>query len=372
MFVHHHTLLQSQGGAARVAHGLLTYLSEQGINVCHSYEVQDNCPGLQLSPQQIASLAATNNRPLVIHHLHASLDWPACLTAFNEAGLTPMITLHDCRLLTGGCAFPLDCEKWKTGCTGNCPQNFLNTAYHWRNTHTLLKKNQPWLITPSNWMAKMIRSVYPDALSRVIANGVASVDANYALSTIRHKKSFGIHPKSKVVLFVAHGGMQAGYKGGHIWKAIWKRIKASEPYAVALAIGGEHLRRNNDFLEFPYLEQKHLTRCMNAADVMVYPSLADNHPLVILEAMACGLPCVAFAVGGIPEQIIHNRTGLLAPAGNAEDLAMLAIRILEQPSFRKYLASQALKRFKTHFTLENMGKGYLEVYSEVLEKRAEI
>lgn len=370
MHVHYHTLLQSRGGTARVAHELLAYLAQQGVSSSHSYEVQDcDNPGLQLSPKHVVSDAPENNISNVIHHLHASLDWPACLDSFSTTNIRPIITLHDCKLITGGCAFPLNCEQWKTGCTENCPQHLQHTKRHWRNSYALLRDIRPWLTTPSNWLAKMLLCLHPDALCRVIPNGIAIVES-IQVSKGDQKKRIGVHPKSKVVLFIAHGGMQAGYKGGHLWKKIWVKIKAGEPHAVALAIGGNHLRRNKDFLEFPYLDKEHLARCINAADVLVYPSMADNHPLVILEAMACGLPCVAFAVGGIPEQLVHERTGLLATPGNAESLATLALRVLHQPRLGEQLSSQALIHFNSFFTRERMGRGYLDVYTEMITERS--
>jgi glycosyltransferase involved in cell wall biosynthesis len=58
-----------------------------------------------------------------------------------------------------------------------------------------------------------------------------------------------------------------------------------------------------------------------AADVFVTPSLEENLPNTIMEAMACGTSCVGFEVGGIPEMIEHNITGYVAQAFDPIDLA---------------------------------------------------
>ena len=179
------------------------------------------------------------------------------------------------------------------------------------------------------------------------------------------KRELGIDVAGKVVLFVAHGGKQARYKGGHLWDRIWKHIKKGEPRAVALAVGGDALRRSEDFLELPYLDQEHLSRCMNAADVLVYPSLADNHPLIILEAMSRGLPCAAFASGGIPEQIIHEHSGLLAPSGDVNRLAASALNILRNPRLGNQLAKTAQDRFIRLFQMEHMGHRHLRLYADL-------
>lgn len=363
MHVHHHTLLQSQGGTARVAQSLLGLLPGLGITAGHSYELQDSgTPGIKLSPEQVASQATPDADAII--HLHASRDWPACLRAFSRRKNVPLITLHDCRLLTGGCASPLSCRQWETGCAGACPQNLQGTGSHWKNVHTLLDELHPSLVAPSAWLARMVRALHPNARVRIIPNGIVRTGPD-PLPKNEVKQSLGIHPASKVVLFVAHGGKRAMYKGGHLWADIWARMKSCESRAVALAVGGESIARNGDFLELPCLNQENLIRCMDAADVLVYPSLADNHPLLVLEAMSRSLPCAAFAAGGIPEQIVNGRTGLLAPPGNVECLAALALRILWQPRFGKYLASQALKRYQALFRLERMGKAYLDVYRQM-------
>jgi glycosyltransferase involved in cell wall biosynthesis len=59
----------------------------------------------------------------------------------------------------------------------------------------------------------------------------------------------------------------------------------------------------------------------NAVDMFLIPSLEDNLPNTIMEAMACGTPCVGFNIGGIPEMIDHEQNGYIANYKNASDLA---------------------------------------------------
>lgn len=368
MHIHHHTLLQSQGGAARVAQILTASLRAQGVDASHSYEIQDqDTPGIRLSPQQAGLLAASPASTKIIHHLHATLDWPACLDIFQRKNIRPVITLHDCRLITGGCAFPLDCQKWTTACTDPCPQGLQNTGQNWKKTHALISALQPKLISPSAWLARMARIVHPHCHIQIIANGIVSKQDNIVEQKESDKKNLGINPRSRVVLFIAHGGTRAVYKGGHLWTKIWDAIKFREPNALALAVGGNEFKRKEDYLEFPYLDQSILQRCMRAADVLVYPSLADNHPLVVLEAMSCGLPCVSFEVGGIPEQIVHEKNGLLAQKGDVKNLVEFTLQILQQNLLRKRLQYEAMKRFQKYFTGEYMAYKYHKIYSSFIE-----
>ncbi|WP_028572894.1 glycosyltransferase [Desulfonatronum lacustre] len=373
MHVHHHTTLQSQGGTARVALNLMDWLSRQGVTSSHSFEIQDGADsGERLQPSAVAEhVRHSTNLPSsqIVVHLHGSGDWPTCLEGFaaNPHGL--VITLHDCRLLTGGCAYPLECGFWKTGCREACPQNLPAPAHHHQAVFRLLATLRPLLISPSAWLSRMVRESHPQAQIQTIPNAVPEKPGPLAIKSAAvktaMKRELGIDVAGKVVLFVAHGGKQARYKGGHLWDRIWKHIKKGEPRAVALAVGGDALRRSGDFLELPYLDQEHLSRCMNAADVLVYPSLADNHPLIILEAMSRGLPCAAFASGGIPEQIIHEHSGLLAPLGDVNRLAASALNILRNPRLGNQLAKTAQDRFIRLFQMEHMGHRHLRLYADL-------
>ena len=68
-------------------------------------------------------------------------------------------------------------------------------------------------------------------------------------------------------------------------------------------------------------DERDMVALYNAVDIYVTPSLQDNLPNTIMEAMACGTPCVGFNVGGIPEMIEHQHTGYVARYKDAEDFA---------------------------------------------------
>ena len=84
-----------------------------------------------------------------------------------------------------------------------------------------------------------------------------------------------------------------------------------------------------------------LIMAYNAADVFVSSSLADNYPNVILEAMSCGTPCVGFKIGGIPDLIRHEETGLLAEARSAEGLAACIEKLFASQDYYQKLSQNA-------------------------------
>jgi len=360
--IHHHTILPSQGGTTRVALSLVDFLARHGIAASLSHELGAGTDqSLQLGPRAVAAWKPSG-RDLSAVHLHGSRDWPACLRSFAETQCRLFITLHDCRLLTGGCVYPLECTQWQTGCMGACPQGIASATTHSALVRDLLAALSPVLIIPSGWLARMARNLHPRAHIVCIPNGVAPA-ANGQAHKAAIKQALGLPAKAKTVLFAAHGGQQAMFKGGHLWPAIWKRIREQVPGLWALVVGGEKYQRTKNCMELPYVDQPVLFQCMRAADVLVYPSLADNHPLVVLEAMARNLPCAAFAVGGIPEQIQDGQSGLLARPGDLDGLAFQTAKILRQPSLGRHLATHAAHRYRSLFDLERMGKAHLEVYS---------
>ena len=100
-------------------------------------------------------------------------------------------------------------------------------------------------------------------------------------------------------------------------------------------------------------------------DVFAHPSLSDAFPTVLLEAMAAGLPIVASNVGGIPEIVEPEQTGLLVPAGDAGALTAALRRILRDRDTARRMGdrarSVARERFSIEAWLRNLTAGYDEV-----------
>lgn len=101
------------------------------------------------------------------------------------------------------------------------------------------------------------------------------------------------------------------------------------------------------------LTQQEVKEALAQADVFVLPSLAEGIPVVLMEAMCCGVPCVSTPVNGIPELIEHGVTGLLATPGDVDSLSTQLERLLCNPGLRQALAEAARQKVTTSFHLEN-------------------
>ena len=98
---------------------------------------------------------------------------------------------------------------------------------------------------------------------------------------------------------------------------------------------------------------------------MVNPSLADNMPNSVLEALASGGPVVSTHVGGVPYLVKHEKTALLVPPGDVDAMAKSVIRVLEDPELADQLVTSGLAEIHK-YTWPNVREELLSVYSDAL------
>ncbi len=107
---------------------------------------------------------------------------------------------------------------------------------------------------------------------------------------------------------------------------------------------------------------------MRAMDLFVLPSLGEGISNTILEAMACGLPVIATAVGGNPELVAPGKTGTLVPVGDHEKMAQALLAYVRDPARRAQEGQAARAEIEARFSMEAMVSGYLSVYDQVLKR----
>lgn len=361
--VHHHALLRRRGGAAGMAR-LLAANSVGGRAASYSFELDEPggeaLPGERaLEPGELARQAA----PGAIVHVHATRDWTALLEGFAATPRPLVVTVHDCTPLTGGCVYPLDCPLFLKDCLDPCPRAYPDAGLSRRLKRQAALAARPALAAPSRWMARRVQESWPGLPVSVIPNGVDIPDA--LPDKARCRSRLGIAQAGRVVLFLAHGGAQAGYKGGHRFAAIRQALAGLAPEALVVVAGGGEVRSGEGVIHLPYVEAQWLSALYGACDVLAYPSLADNHPLVVLEAMAHGLPVVSYAVGGIPEQFGDGQGGRLVPAGDEAGFVKAVAEILRGESRRRALAESGRARAERHFSRKRMAADYERLYLHV-------
>ena len=176
----------------------------------------------------------------------------------------------------------------------------------------------------------------------------------------------------RLILFVAQRVTNAN-KGIQYLIDACRRLANMYPDMVnttgMLLLGGhaEELENRFPFPVYPlgYVsDDKSIVDVYNAADVFVMPSLSENLPNTIMEAMACGVPCVGFKVGGIPEMIVHQKTGYVAKYRDSSDLADGIRWVLDAD--RVALCSQAVRKVLHEYSQSAVAQRYIEVYNEAM------
>ena len=140
-------------------------------------------------------------------------------------------------------------------------------------------------------------------------------------------------------------------------------IGAGELRAELLRLRAE-LGLTDTVLFAGFLPQAH--RYMPAFDVFVLSSRMEGLGTSILDAFAAGVPVAATAAGGIPDIVRSGSTGLLAPVGDAAELASAVLKLLAEPALANRLSATAQTLVATEYAVKKMAERYLAVYEEVL------
>ncbi len=219
-------------------------------------------------------------------------------------------------------------------------------------------------VAPSQAMAAFLRRelrVPPDRL-RLVPNGVAIPPRSQQVHGARTFATVSSFAPCKatpalVQAFLAVGADRSGLRlrmvGDGPERPRCEELARQEP-------GG----KNVEFTGY----RTDVTTQLAQADVFVLPSLNENLPLALLQAMAMGLPCIAADVGGIPE-VLDAGCGILVTPGDAGALRAAMERMIDEPGLAATLGAMARRRVAERFTLASCADGYLRLWSEILGGR---
>lgn len=315
---------------------------------------------------------------LHLHNLHGGYFnlWSLPLLS----ALKPTIwTLHDMQALTGHCAHSLECKRWQldAGC-GYCPSLSSypplrrdTTHQLWKDKQTIYKHSALYLVTPSIWLQRLVeKSILKNQPLICIPNGVDTAvyhpqDKNEA------RRLLNIPQDALLVGGCADGGLANPWKGGQYALETVLELKKQFPSLHFLNIGvktiPDSLQGADWVHHIPYVhEPAHLARLYAALDLLLYPTLADNHPLVCIESLCCGTPIVGFATGGVPEIVRGGLDGALVPTHDGPALIKVATMLLKDTGLRKKMGLEAAISAARRFNLDLFTERYEKAYEEVL------
>lgn len=283
-------------------------------------------------------------------------------------------TLHDMWPFTGGCHYAAGCDRFMSACA-ECPQLSGDpaAAAEQRLSDKIKAygaKSNLAVVTPSKWLAGEAKrsTVFANARVETIPN---SLDASVftAASRAAARKRLNVTDQTICIGFTPLDSRERR-KGLAELEAALAQVAQRTPQAeIRLVILGEVDGKRD--LPFPAsaigtLEREaDVAAVLSACDICVTPSLEDNLPNTILEAMACGVPVVAFDVGGAKDAIINGETGLLAPVGDVAALASNLAQLVTDATARQRMGAVGRARAMDLFEMPRQAAAYKALYQSL-------
>lgn len=119
---------------------------------------------------------------------------------------------------------------------------------------------------------------------------------------------------------------------------------------------------------YGFVNDKNLQKFYKNCDCLIAPSRYESFGLIFLEAFKYGKPVIGTRVGGIPEVVKENKTGLLVDANNPEQISKAVLKIFKNEKLRKRLGENAFKDVRVNFSSEKMAEETLHIYNEAVQK----
>jgi glycosyltransferase involved in cell wall biosynthesis len=190
------------------------------------------------------------------------------------------------------------------------------------------------------------------------------------------REALGLPQDKRLVLFSSHM-LSDERKGFHYLKEAAIRLATEHPEwlgRLGIVLVGKDLNSTMcdniplDVYPLNYIaDEKKMVDVYNAVDLYAIPSLQDNLPNTVMEAMACGVPCIGFNVGGIPEMIDHLHNGYIAEYKNVGDLAGGIHWLLTEGEY-DILSREAARKAANSYSESSVAMKYIGVYNRMTGK----
>ena len=275
--------------------------------------------------------------------------------------------MHDMFPITGGCHHSLGCNEYINSCM-NCPliNNDRNKSIASKQLkakiHSWTSYSNLQFIAPSEWLGDCIKQ------SRIAQSHQVHVIPNLINIKVYHpvkadlKPLLGLDSAKKTIMFSA-ATYSSVYKGSRYMHDFLSMLDPLKYEALAIGLVNEDFQKdlNIRIVSTGYLnDDLSMVVAYNCCDVFVISSVAENYPNVLLEAMACGKPCVGFPVGGISDLIKDKLSGCLTTGLDSKELRDGVEYVFSSPEIYNSLSCGALSVAKSN-AYENIQKLYSNI-----------
>lgn len=250
----------------------------------------------------------------------------------------------------------LDIDKW----------TWKRKVKHWLNKDMTI-------VTGSKWLADCARVSYLHRNKKieVIPSGI-NTNVYKPIDKQIARDILNLPQDRKLILFGSMSASSDPRKGFHLLQpALQKLTEKSNIDMAAVVFGASRPQQAPDF-QMPcfYLsilqDDWSLALAYSAADVFVLPTMQDNLPYTVIEAMCCQTPCVSFEIGGLPEMIDHMENGYLAPPFDTEALAEGLQLILEKDQLRQNMSIQCREKALQEYDVNVQVSRYMNLFDNIL------
>jgi len=309
-----------------------------------------------------------------LHWIYKLIDYPTFFGSIPND--FPIVwTLHDMNPFTGGCHHSDSCHLFQTSCQ-YCPQ-IRNpgpddiSAKIFGIKHAALAQKNIHIVTPSRWMEDRVRA------SKILGSARSIQTIHNGLDTKVFKprdqkgarERLGI-PQDKIVIGFGAASLKNRRKGfPELLRSLTLLTDQKKYFGLTFGDGdlptyGNQLPalKSTGYLDKP----EAIADFYAALDLFVITSLAENMPQTVVESMACGIPVVGFSVGGIPEIVQPNRTGMLSSLGNCSQLASQIATLGENRDLRNQMRHAARKVATTEFEQSQRTEDYRQLYASAI------
>ena len=310
-------------------------------------------------------------------HLHWIGDGDLSLREIAELPRPVVWTMHDMWTFLGAERFTRNdsyLDGYRTNHGEPRGRQFVNRVFF-----SLKKKlwtQSITLVAPSSWMAEQAKlsPITRDWPIHVIPN---ALDTEFwTPGPFKRSRTALKLPEGKwVILFGAVDPLGDHNKGADLLESALAHLRislsANEAEKVHIAVFGSVKRKiKADGFRLSFLgelEDVGMRDAYRSANVVIVPSRLENLPQVATEAAACGVPVVAFDTCGLPDAVVHEKTGILVEPFNTEEMATAVATLLRDSKLASRMGEEGRKRAVELWSYPVVAKQYLALYSSLIE-----
>lgn len=285
-------------------------------------------------------------------------------------------TMHDMWVFTGGCHVTGRCEGYKETCS-ICPKlktegKTIFSKYVFGKKLEVFGRTNICFVAPSRWLAMCASesTLLKDKEIRIIPNGIDTAMYKY-INRKYARAVFNIGEEENIILYGAVNATGDYNKGYDLLKEAITHLPDKMPnvkFTIMVFGAGEPKIPEDIPYKIIYLgrlqDDASLVCLYNCADVVVVPSRQESFGQTALEALACGVPVVAFASTGLLDIIEHKKNGYLATPYDAGALSDGITHCIKKKGFYR---NDCEKKAKGYFDIKLVARKYSAVYEHVIK-----